>query len=149
MPSFDVTGTRAPAATTSPLNLTGSATLRGRVTGARVGTTGVPSSEASVQGYWRPSTTAGTGTSVTPRPKNGVSVAGGTALSNLSAEPTYTAGQPMLVMEFNPRLFAQWREYDVDSQLHLIAAANNGLGFQTQVAGGALTSIDVDCDVFE
>lgn len=149
MPVFAVSGTRAPAATTSLLSLTGSATLRSRIQGIRIGTTGVPSSEASVEVYLRQSTAAGTGTSVTPRPKNSVSVAGSTALSNLSVEPTYAAGQPMLVIPFNPRLFGQWREYDVDSSLHFIAASANGIGFQAQVAGGALTSIDCDCDMYE
>lgn len=149
MPVFAVSGTRAPAATTSPLNVTGSATLRSRIQAIRIGTTGVPSSEASVEVYLRQSTTAGTGTSVTPRPKNAVSVAGSSALSNLSAEPTYAAGQPMAIIPFNPRLFGQWKEYDVDSALHFIAASANGIGVQTQIAGGALTSIDVDVDVYE
>lgn len=149
MPTFDVTGSRAPAATQSPLNITGSATLRPRITHVRAGTTGIPSSEASVQVYGRLSTTAGTGTSVTPGPRNGISVAGCTALSNLSAEPTYTAGQPKVVLEFNPRLFAQWTAYDLNAAIEGLAVTANGIGFQTQVAGGALTTVDVDVDLNE
>lgn len=149
MPTFDVTGSHAPAATTSPLNITGSATLRARITHVRAGTTGIPSSEASVQVFGRLSTTAGTGTAVTPGPRNGVSVAGSSALSNLSAEPTYTAGQPKILLEFNPRLFAQWTAYDLNAAIESLAAAANGIGFQTQIAGGALTTIDVDCDLNE
>lgn len=149
MAVYDVTGTHAPAATTSPLNLTGSATIRQRIQHVRAGSTGIPSSEASVQVYGRASTTAGTGTSVTPGPRNGISVAGSTALSNLSAEPTYTAGQPKIILEFNPRLFAQWTAYDGNSPVESLAASANGIGFQTQNAGGALTSVDIDVDLFE
>ena len=149
MPAFDATGTHAPAATTSPLILTGSATLKLRVPAVRAGSTGAPSSDASVQVYARLSTAAGTSTAVTPRPRNGVSVAGSTAGSNASVEPTYTAGQPLLVMEFNPRSFAQWNAYNPDGELQAIPASANGIGFQTQIAGGALTSIDVDADMIE
>lgn len=149
MPTFDVTGSRAPAATQSPLNITGSATLRARITHVRAATTGIPSSEASVQVFGRLSTTAGTGTSVTPSPRNGISVAGCTALSNLSAEPTYTAGQPKVILEFNPRLFAQWTAYDLNAAIESLAASANGIGFQTQVPGGALTTVDVDVDLNE
>lgn len=149
MPAFAVTGTRAPAATTSPLIITGSATLATRISSARAGTTGAPSSDASVQVYARPSTAAGTSTAVTPRPKNNLSVAGSTAGSNCSAEPTYAAGQPMLVLEFNPRSFAQFVAYNPDAELRFVAASANGVGFQTQIAGGALTSIDIDADIIE
>lgn len=149
MPTFDVTGSRAPAATQSPLNLTGSATIRQRIKHVRAGSTGVPTSEASVQVFGRLSTTAGTGTSVTPGPRNGISAAGSTALSNLSAEPTYTAGQPKIVLEFNPRLFAQWTAYDYGAAVESLAVAANGIGFQTQVPGGALTTIDIDVDLEE
>lgn len=149
MPAFDVTGTRAPAATTTPLILTGSATLKMRVSAARAGTIGAPSSDASVQLFARLSTAAGTSTAVTPRPRNGISVAGSTAGSNASVEPTYTAGQALIILEFNPRSFAQWNAYNPDGELQAIPATNNGIGFQTQVAGGALTSIDVDVDMIE
>lgn len=149
MPTFDVTGSHAPAATTSPLIVTSSATLRTRIGHVRAATTGAPTSDASVQIYARPSTVAGTSTAVTPRPRNGISVAGSTAGSNCTIEPTYTAGQPLLVLEFNPRNFAQWMAYNPDSELVAISAAANGIGFQTQIAGGALTTIDVDSDVLE
>ena len=149
MPAFDVTGTHAPAATTSPLIVTGAATLKMRISAARAGTIGAPSSDASVQVFARLSTAAGTSTAVTPRPRNGISVAGSTAGSNCTVEPTYTAGQSLLILEFNPRSFAQWNAYNPDAELQAIPASANGIGFQTQIAGGALTSVDVDADVIE
>lgn len=149
MPTFGASGSHAPAATTTALILTGSATLRSRIIAFRIGTTGAPTSDASVQVFVRQSTAAGTSTAVTPRPKNGVSVAGGAAGSNASVEPTYTAGEPMLDLVFNPRSFGQWMAYNPDAELCFLAASANGLGFQTQVAGGALTTVDVNADFVE
>ena len=62
---------------------------------------------------------------MTPGPRNGISVAGCTALSNLSAEPTYTAGQPKVLLEFNPRLFAQWTAYDLNAAIESIPFDEN------------------------
>lgn len=149
MPTFAVTGSIAPAATKTPLIVTASATLRTRIAHVRMGTTGAPTSDASVQVYLRPSTVAGTSTAVTPRPKNGISVAGSTAGSNCSVEPTYIAGQNLLEMVFNPRNFAQWAAYNPDSELVAISASANGVGAQIQAAGGALTTVEADFDFIE
>jgi hypothetical protein len=149
MPAFDATGNHAPAATTTTLIITGSATLRTRISHVRMGTTGAPTSDASVEVYARPSTAAGTTTAVTPRPRNGVSVAGSTAGSNATIEPTYTAGQPLLEFVFNPRNFAQWMAYNPDAELNAISASANGIGFQIQIAGGALTTVETDSDIIE
>ena len=127
MAAFVVSGSHSPSATTSPLILTASATLRTRIVAIRAATTGAPSSDASVQVFMRFSTATGTSTAVTPRPKNGVSVAGSTAGSNCSVEPTYTAGQALANMEFNPRSFGQFMPYNPDAELCLIAATNNGV----------------------
>jgi len=149
MPTFGASGSIAPAATKTPLVLTGSSTLRSRLVAFRIGTTGAPSSDASVQVFVRQSTAAGTSTAVTPRPKNGVSVAGGVAGSNASAEPTYTTGEPMLDICFNPRSFGQWMGYNPDAELCFLAVTANGLGFQIQAPGGALTTVDVNSDFVE
>lgn len=149
MPTFDASGSIAPASTKTPLIVTASATLRTRIGHVRAATTGAPTSDASVQIYGRPSTAAGTSTAVTPRPKNGISVAGSTAGSNCSVEPTYTSGQPLLNLEFNPRNFAQWMAYNPESELVAVSASANGIGFQIQNAGGALTTVDVDVDILE
>lgn len=149
MPVFDVSGFRAPAATQSPMIITGSATLRPQITHARVSTEGVPSSEANIQVAARPSTAAGTSTAVTPRPKNGVSVAGSSAGTNCTVEPTYTAGQNLLMLTGSPRNLLQWWSYDYLAALVAIAASSNGIGFQTVIAGGALTNIHVDVDLME
>jgi hypothetical protein len=114
-----------------------------------VGTTGAPTSDASVQIYGRASTAAGTSTAVTPRPRNAISVAGSTAGSNCSVEPTYAAGQPLLEVVFNPRNFGQWSAYDVDAQAVAAAVSANGVGFQIQAAGGALTTVECDVDLIE
>jgi len=144
MAIYDASGTIAPAATKTPLILTGSATLRLRLLEFMAATIGVPSSEASFQIDVRPSTAAGTSTAVTPRPRNGVSVAGATAGSNASVEPTYTAGQPLLRRQGNPRNSLQWNALQGDAEINSIAASSNGFGAQIQIAGGALTSVDVD-----
>ena len=149
MPMFDVSGTIAPAATKTPVIYTGSATLRAALREFMAATIGVPSSEASFQIDVRPSTAAGTSTAVTPRPRNGVSVAGGTAGSNCSAEPTYTAGQPLLRRQGNPRNSLQWNALQGDAEINSIASANNGFGAQIIIPGGALTSVDVDIGVYE
>ncbi len=149
MAAFDVTGTIAPAATKTALIITGSATLRPRLIESMIATAGVPSSEASIQVYIRPSTAAGTSTAVTPRPKNSVSVAGFTAGSNASVEPTYTAGQPLKTFQGNPRNMLVWQALQGDAEIVGAAASANGFGFQMQIAGGALTSFDADATVIE
>jgi len=149
MPTFVATGSIAPAATKTPLVYTGSATLRPRIVAIRIGTTGAPSSDASVQMQARLSTAAGTSTAVTPRPRNGVSVAGGTAGSNATVEPTYTSGQPLLTVDFNPRSAYQFMAYNPDAELVLLSASSNGVGVQIIAAGGALTTVDADFDVVE
>jgi len=149
MPVFDVSGTIAPAATKTPLIYTGSATIRARLLEVMFATIGVPSSEASFQIDVRPSTAAGTSTAVTPRPRNGVSVAGGTAGSNCSVEPTYTAGQGLLRRQGNPRNSLQWNALQGDAEINSIAASANGFGAQILIAGGALTSVDADMAIGE
>ena len=149
MPTFVVTGSIAPAATKTPLVYTGSATLRPRIVAIRIGTTGAPSSDASVQVNLRLSTVAGTTTAVTPRPRNGVSVAGGTAGSNATVEPTYTSGQSLLGADFNPRSAYQFMAYNPDAELVLLSASANGVGAQIIAPGGALTTVDADFDVVE
>lgn len=144
MAFYDASGTIAPAATKTPLILTGSATLRLALQEFMAATIGAPSSEAGFQIDVRPSTAAGTSTSVTPRPRNGVSVAGATAGSNATVEPTYTAGQALLRRQGNARNSLQWNALQWGAEIASIAAASNGFGAQIQIAGGALTSIDVD-----
>lgn len=149
MAAYDVTGSIAPAATKTALVITGSATLRPRIIELMFATSGVPSSEASIQVYVRPSTAAGTTTAVTPRPKNSVSSAGFTAGSNATVEPTYTAGQPLMSRQGNPRNMLIWQALQGDAELVAAAASANGLGAQMQIPGGALTTFDADFTVIE
>ena len=149
MAVYDITGTIAPAATKTPVIYTGSATIRARLLEFLAATIGVPSSEASFQIQVRPSTAAGTSTAVTPRPRNGVSTASGTAGSNCTVEPTYTAGQPLLQRQGNPRNSLQWNALQGDAEINSIAASANGFGAQITIPGGALTSVDVDMAVGE
>lgn len=139
MPSFQVGGNRTAASTTSPLNVTGSTTVRPRLVDFTLSTTGAPSSDAGVEVQLRRSTTAGTGTSVTPTPADSASAAAtSTALSNLSAEPTYSSGFVKDVA-FNPRATHRWVAYDQRAEVLSPATASNGWGFQCATPGGGGT----------
>lgn len=125
------------AATKTALNLTGGTTCRPRLCDMRLTTTGAPTTDAQVNVRLQRSTTAGTGTSVTPSttdPGDPASIA--TALSDCSAEPTYAAGQVMNWF-FNPRSVIQWAAYDPRGEILVPATANNGLGAQVVAIGGA------------
>lgn len=148
MATFKVQGTIAPAATKTPLVITGSATLRPRLTEVAIATAGVPSSEASIQVALRASTAAGTSTAVTPRPNNSLSVAGFTAGSNCSAEPTYGAVN-LGMFQGNPRNRLAWQALTADAEVVAAAASANGVGAQILIPGGALTSVDADFTVTE
>lgn len=149
MAAYDDTGTIAPAATKTPLIIGGSATVRPQLWELMLATIGVPSSEASFQVFVRAATALGTSTAVTPRPKNAISVAGHTAGSNASVEPTYAAGQPLLSRQGNPRNMLVWQALQELAALQGAAASANGFGAQIQIAGGALTSVDCDMTVVE
>ena len=97
----------------------------------------------------RAATALGTSTAVTPRPKNAISVAGHTAGSNCSVEPTYSAGQPLKALQGNARNQLLWQALFEGAALQAAAAASNGFGAQIQIPGGALTSIDTDMTVIE
>lgn len=125
------------AATKTALNLTGGTTCRPRLCDLRLTTTGAPTTDAQVNVRLQRSTTAGTGTSVTPSPTDPSDPASiATALSDLSAEPTYAAGQVMNWF-FNPRSVIQWAAYDPRGEILVPATASNGLGAQVVAIGGS------------
>jgi len=146
MAKYNLTGSVAPAATTSALNVTGGTGLRMRIERFTLWTTGVPSSDAGVRVAGRRSTTAGTGTSVTPTPLDEREAAAeATALSALSAEPTYStaSGNDWIDISFNPRNSKEFQAWDQEARIVSPPTASNGLGFQITTAGGALTLVGV------
>lgn len=150
MSFYTVNGSVAPASTVSPLNLTGGTTVRLRLATLCFSTTGVPTSDQGVDMKVQRSTTAGTGTSVTPRPNDSASVAAvATALSALTAEPTYTANSDVLRRAFNPRATVQWAAYDPRAEIITPATAANGVGAQIVTPGGAATLVVVEAGWYE
>ena len=148
MPHYQTGGTHAATNTTSALNVTGGTTSRPRIVDFTLSTTGAPSSDAGIATQLRRSTTAGTGTSVTPNASDGSERAAVfTTLSNLSAEPTYSTGFVKHVA-INPRATHRWVAYDQRAEFVSPATANNGHGFQITDAGGANTLV-VDCGVVD
>jgi hypothetical protein len=100
-------------------------------------TTGVPTSDQSVEAHLRRFTAAGTGTSATPsiNSPGSVPAAETTVLENLTVEPTYSAGYA-LRLTVNPRNNRPWVAYDADAEIVVPLTANNGLGVQGITVGG-------------
>lgn len=140
---YRAVGSRAVAASESALNITGGTTVVVRLREYRMAVDGAPSTEAMVAAELRRSTTAGTGTTYTPTVGQGAfPAAEATALSNLTAEPTYS-GQ-LTHEEFNPRARAMWQAYDALGEILTPLTANNGLGFQCITVGGGSGNFNVD-----
>jgi hypothetical protein len=149
MSFYTVTGSKTVTATTSPLNVTGGTTARPRICTYKLATGGVPTSDQGVEVQMRRSTTAGTGTSVTPTPTDTNDPASITAaLSNLTAEPTYSAGS-IDDLFFNPRATVQWAAYDPRAEFVAPATASNGIGFQCIAVGGAAGALLVTIGFYD
>jgi hypothetical protein len=124
--------------------MTGGTTSRIRLQELVLMASGTPSSDVGAEAQLRRSTTAGTGTAVTPSPVDSADPASiVAALENLTAEPTYSAGHVMRRV-FNPRAVHTWVAYDQKSEIVSPATANNGLGVQMISAGGIGTAMLVE-----
>lgn len=133
-------------ATKSPLNLTGGTAVVMCLKELNLFSEGVPGSDAMVVVHGRRSTTAGTGTSVTPGVNSpGMRPAAETAaLSELTAEPTYTAGS-IITCSFNPRSRGgSWVAIDDEARICSPLTANNGVGFQCITVGGGTGVLRAD-----
>jgi hypothetical protein len=131
-------GDRAIAATQSPLTLMGGTTVVLAIRELIAATSGAPSTEAAVEAALRRFTAAGTGTSFTPLIASPGShpASEATVLTNLTAEPTYTANSTLWAPVFNPRNRALWQAYDQRGEILTPLTANNGVGLQCVAAGG-------------
>jgi len=144
---YRVAGTNASiGATKSPLALTGGTAVVCCLKELKFYSEGVPGSDAMVVVHGRRSTAVGTGTSVTPGVNSpGMRPAAETAaLSELSAEPTYTAGS-IFTCSFNPRSpGGQWVAIDRDALICSPLTSNNGVGFQCITVGGGTGVLRAD-----
>lgn len=139
MSIYVVQGTKTTTAQTA-LVIVSTAAIRPRIIHYKLGTTGAPTSDASVDIQIKRITTTGTTTAVTPAPKDPNDPAATViAGSNASAEPTYTANTTVDEVGYNPRATAQWTAYDKDAEIILPATANAGAGFFVNLLGGAST----------
>jgi hypothetical protein len=148
---YSVQGTNAAiGATKSPLALTGGTGVVLCVTDFAFQSEGAPGTEAMVVGLARRQTAVGTGTATTPGVKSPGShpAAETAALSELTAEPTYSAGQVARVA-FNPRSRGFWQALSEKARLLTPLTANNGLGFQCNTVGGGTGILSVDCGFSE
>lgn len=139
---FESSGSNTAAAKTA-LNITSSATARPRVKYLKGSQIGTVSTDAQVEVQCSRTTTAGTGTSVTPGSSDSgdPAAAGISFLSALSAEPTYTSNSMCARLIFNPRGFAEWIPLREDQDILLPATASNGLGALINTLGGATTVV--------
>lgn len=136
MPTYQVQGSIAAAATKTPLVLTGGTTRRFRLIDFTISASGTPGSDAGAEVQLKRTTAAGTTTSVTPAPADALEAAcSTTAGSNASVEPTYT-GIPLHDVFFNPRNTVRWVAYDQLAQLVSDLTASHGIGFEMTAAGG-------------
>lgn len=134
-------GLIATAATKTPLQVIGSATIQPRVCGFSLSTTGTPTTDQGVDVQLRRSTADGTGTAVTPATTGSPQPAStSTSKSNYSAEPTYSTGS-LMDIAFNPRATFQWAAYDRDSELCALVASGAGVGLQIIGAGGSAGNV--------
>jgi hypothetical protein len=144
---YRAAGTNATiGATKSPLTLMGGTAVVMCLKELKLYSEGVPGSDAMVVVHGRRFTAAGTGSAVTP----GVNSPGmrppaeTTALSELSAEPTYTAGS-IFTCSFNPRSpGAQWVAIDRDALICTPLTASNGVGLQCITVGGGTGVLRAD-----
>ncbi len=125
MKRFTITGDQDAAASTSILGVTSAATIRPEIIGVRMG---FPENPADI-GYFiqlNRHTAAGTSTVVTPEADDPATPAFlGTAGSNHTAEPTFTAGAVLLNAAFNQKDQFVW-EVPVGYGKILPATAANG-----------------------
>lgn len=144
MGKYIVQGSKAIGATLTPLHIIGSASIKPRVCGIVLSTSGTPTSDQGVNVQLRRSTADGTGTSVTPTPTDAPQAAAtSTAKSNYTVEPTYTAGS-QLDFAFNPRATFQWAAYDRDSEIATLVASAAGIGLQIIAVGGGAGNVLAD-----
>lgn len=146
---FLASGFIAPAATKTALILGSTANIRPRILRYKVSTTGVPSSDQSLEYQVRRATALGTSTAYTLQntdPSDSGVAAVLTAGTNCSVEPTYAAGF-MEDTGINPRQTHTWIAYSPDEEWILPAVAANGIGWQITGAGGAATSFLVNASV--
>lgn len=143
------TGTIAVAATKTPLIIGGTANMRFRIKKFDVSTTGVPTSDQSVEYQVRRATALGTSTAVTLKaadPSDEGLTPTLSAGSNCTIEPTYSTGF-LADRAQNARATWTWTAYSIDDEMVGPAVASNGIGFQIQAAGGAAGNCLVNSSV--
>ena len=145
---FLANGFIAIAATKTPLIIGSTANIRPRILRYDVSTTGVPTSDQSVEFQVRRASALGTSTSYTlgaadPSDTAGTPVV--TAGTNCTVEPTYSAF--LADKGINPRQTHQWIAYSPDEEIILPATAANGVGWQIIGAGGGAGNLQVNASV--
>jgi hypothetical protein len=126
---YSATGDQTAASTATLLGIASATTVKPAVYDVLVGSDATPADTASQFSLSR-FTVAGTGTAVSELPLDPDDPASlATAQSNHTAEPTYTAGEDMLVIDLNQRATLRWVAAP-GSEIYMPATAANGLGFR-------------------
>lgn len=132
MANYAIPLTRTASTTASVGNVTADATRprRGKIYDILVGSDASPADNAFLWRFQR-CTTAGTSTSVTPRPIDpGDAATEMDAGQNHSGEPTYTANSSLLLLPLNQRATFRWVA-SPGGELVFPATASNGIGVET------------------
>lgn len=152
---FLASGFIAIAATKTALILGSTVNIRPRIKAFDWSTTGIPTSDQSVEVQVRRATALGTSTAYTLQntdPSDSGVTPVLTAGTNCSVEPTYAAGF-MLDRGFNPRMTHQWGAASSAgteaAEIILPATASNGVGFQIIGAGGGASNLLVNAQVLQ
>jgi hypothetical protein len=154
MPNFEVTLQRTTGASTS--NSVGSVIAqtsglrRFKVYSMTFSSEATP---AEVAVLWQAGriTTAGTATSVTPKPKD-LADAASSALGqqiHTSTEPTYTAGENMYTNAVHQRATVRWIARDDQDMIVCPATNAFGLGFKTPTVNGGTPNLTLDVGFIE
>lgn len=132
---YSADGDQNAAANNSVLGLTSATTIRPKMYDLIFGSAATPADQAFNMKVGR-YTAAGTATAVTPYPldpgdPNAITTAG----ENHTVEPTYTAGQDMLVFSINQQATFRW-VVPPEEGIVMPASAANGLGLYFAVVSG-------------
>ena len=139
MSVYTARGTQTTAAKTA-LILLGTTAVRPRVQRIKGTNVGAVTVDSQIELQVSRVTTAGTSTAVTPAPTDPNDPAATfVAVSNASAEPTYTANTLLTDLAYNPRGQDVWQAYDRAAEIIIPATANAGIGVLLNTLGGGVS----------
>lgn len=146
MPNYELTMQRTASATASVGTVVGTtATLkRAKIYSMTFSSEATP---AEVAILWQAQrvTASGTGTAITPKPKDLADAASGETCEHIhTIEPTYTSGEVMYSNAVHQRATVRWIARDDGDMIVLPATNDAGLGWKTPTLNGGTPAITLD-----